>query len=134
METGGIFPQAAQKTLTSREKTMAARTMPHSIRFTGEEWNGVRAAAERRDMTPGAFVREAAARAAAEDLGFDDGRIAPELIELLKKTFRGVHLLTYLKRQESIGLGREEDFRAAAGNARLAQDETLGAGEPGREM
>ena len=112
---------------------MPPRTMPHSIRFTKEEWTNVRAAAERHDMMPGAFVRAAAARAAAEDLGLDGARLTPELIELLKRTFRGIHLLAYLKRQELAGQERDEDFRAAADNARLAQDETLGIGEADRE-
>lgn len=112
---------------------MAPRTMPHSIRFTREEWSEIRAAAERHDMIPGAFVREAAARAAAEGLGSDSAQLTPELIDLLKKTFRGVHLLAYLKRQELIGQGKEEDFRTAADNARLAQADTLGIEEPDQE-
>ena len=78
------------------------------------------------DMMPGAFVREAAARAAAEEFDLEEGRLTPELIELFKRTFRGVHLLAYLKRGELAELGRPGDFERAAESARTVQDETLG--------
>ena len=44
-------------------------------------------------LSPGALVRRAAARAAEDDLGLDGGGLTPELAELIKRTFRGVHLL-----------------------------------------
>ena len=105
---------------------MAARTYPHSIRFTKEEWRAVQEAAERLDMGPGAFVRNAAARAAAGELDLDEGRLTPELVELFKRTFRAAHLLAYLKREELEQLERLEDFTRAAGDARNVQDEMLG--------
>lgn len=105
---------------------MAVRTSPHSIRFSSDEWRAVSEAAERLDMMPGAFVREAASRAAAAGLDLEEGRLTPELIELFKTTFRGVHVLAYLKRQELVGLDRLEDFERAAAHARSLQDETFG--------
>ena len=83
-------------------------------------------AAERLDMMPGAFAREAAVRAAAEELDLDEGRLTPELAELFKRTFRGVHLLAYLKSQELEKTGRTGDFEKAAEAARMVQNETLG--------
>ena len=68
-----------------------------SIRFSEDEWNAVCEAAEQRQMKPAEFVREAAARIAAREIDLNDGRPTPELIELIMRTFRGVHLLTYLK-------------------------------------
>ena len=79
---------------------MAIRRRQHSIRFSNDEWNAIAEAANRNDMTPGEFVREAASRAAAGRLDVKEARMTPELIELLKRTFRGVHILTYLKRRE----------------------------------
>ena len=76
---------------------------PQSTRFTKEDWTNLRAAGERRDLTPGPFVREAAARAAADDAGPGDDGLTPEPIELVKRTFRGVHLLAHLKPQEPAG-------------------------------
>ena len=97
-----------------------------SIRFSNDEWKAVTEAAERNDMTPGAFVRETATRAAAEKLDLDDGRLTPELIELFKRAFRGVHLLAYLKREELDAADRGENFGRAAKAARIAQAETFG--------
>ena len=112
---------------------MAIRTSPHSIRFSSDEWRAVTQAAERLDMMPGAFVREAAARAAAEGLGLDESRLPPELIELFKTTFRGVHVLAYLKRQELVELDRLEDFDRAVEHARSLQDGTLGLDDEAEE-
>ena len=76
-------------------------------------------------MKPAEFVRESAARVAAREIDLDDGRLTPELIELIKRTFRGVHLLTYLKRQEFVALDKEEDFMRAVEAGNVAQSETL---------
>lgn len=105
---------------------MAARTYPHSIRFTNEEWRAVREAAERLDMGPGAFVREAAARAAADELDLDDGRLTPELVELFKRTFRAAHLLALLKHEELERAGKAGDFEKAAEAARILQHRMFG--------
>ena len=113
---------------------MAARTYPHSIRFTNEEWRAVREAAERLDMGPGAFVRDAAARAAAEELDLDESRLTPELVELFKRTFRAAHVLAFLKHEEFEQAGKAGDFEKAVKAARDVQDETLGvADEDGDE-
>lgn len=75
-------------------------------------------------------MRKAAARAAADDLYLYGGGSTPELAELIKRTFRGVHLLAYLKREELDGSDRKDLFHRAAADARVAQDKTLGADEP----
>ena len=112
---------------------MAVRTYPHSIRFSSDEWRAVSEAAERLDMMPGAFVREAAARAAAEGLDLDKGGLTPELFDLFKTTFRGVHVLAYLKRQELVELDRLEDFETAVEHAKSVQEETLGLDDEAEE-
>lgn len=104
---------------------MAIQRSQRSIRFSDGEWDAVVQAAERNDMTPAVFVREAAAYAVAQELDLDDGRLPPELIELFKRTFRGVHLLAYLKREELDTADRGEDFKRAAEAAKIAQDETF---------
>ena len=70
------------------------------------------------------------ARAAADDLYLYGGGLTPELAELIKQAFRGMHLLAYLKYEELDGSDRKDLFDRAAADARTAQDETLGAGEP----
>ncbi|MDE0347214.1 MAG: hypothetical protein OXI66_15755, partial [Boseongicola sp.] len=74
---------------------------------------------------PSSFVRRAAARAAAEDLRLNGGGLTPELAELVKRTFRGVHLLTYLKREELDASGKGTLFDRAAEDARTAQAKAL---------
>ena len=72
-------------------------------------------------------------RVTASRFDLDDGRLAPELIELIMRTFRGVHLLTYLKRAELAARGKENDFERATEAGWIAQSETLDAEEPVRE-
>ncbi len=108
---------------------MAVQRSQHSIRFSDDEWDVVVRAAERNDVTPGAFVRETATRAAAENLDLSDARLTPELIELVKRTFRGVHLLAFLKREELAELGKADDIERAAKAAKVAQSDTLGQDE-----
>ena len=107
------------------EESMAIRSFQHSIRFTKNEWDAVVEAAEKSGITPGSFVRKAAARAAADDLYLYGGGLTPELAELIKRTFRGVHLLTYLRREELDRSGKEDLFDRAAEAARTAQAETF---------
>ena len=74
---------------------------------------------------PGEFVREAAVRVAAEENGLSDVQLTPELIELIKTTFRGVHLLAYLKREELTHTGNWDRFKRATTAAKNAQSKTL---------
>ena len=105
---------------------MAKISFQRSIRFTKAEWDDVVDAAEKAGLTPSTFVRRAAARAAAEDLHVEGGGLTPELAELVKRTFRGVHLLTYLKREELDGSGMGTLFDRAAEDARSAQGKAFG--------
>jgi len=100
---------------------MRLQRFQRSIRFSEAEWNAVTEAAERNDMTPASFVREASARAAADKLDLAEARLTPELIDLIKRTFRGVHVLAYLKFQEA----DEEEFNRAVEAAKTAQAESL---------
>ena len=51
--------------------------------------------------------------------------LTPKLPELIKRAFRGVHLLAYLEHEELTQIGRSEDFESAAEDARTVQHETL---------
>ena len=122
----GIRLAAWQVQAQTGEESMAIRSFQRSIRFTKNEWDAVVEAAEKAGMAPGSFVRKAAARAAADDLYLYGGGLTPKLAELIKRTFRGVHLLAYLKHEELGAAGAVEDFRKAADAAQDAQDDTLG--------
>ncbi len=105
---------------------MPVKRHPHSIRFSQEEWESISRAAAQHEIAPGEFVREAAGRVAAEKNGLSDVVLTPELIELIKKTFRGVHVLAYLKRQELNDIAKLDHLDRAAKAAAIAQSETLG--------
>ena len=87
---------------------------PHPIRFSREELESIARAGARYEIAPGEFVRLAAGRVAAEENGLPDAPLTPELIELIKKTFRGVHVLAYLKREELNDVGSLERLNSAA--------------------
>ena len=104
---------------------MPVKRHPHSVRFSQEEWESITRAAARHEIAPGEFVREAAGRVATEQNGLSDVELTPELIELIKTTFRGVHVLAYLKREQLHLAGEQERFKRAASAAQNAQLRTL---------
>ena len=108
---------------------MPVKRHPHSIRFSQEEWESISRAAAQHEIAPGEFVREAAGRVAAEQNGLSDVQLTPELIELITKTFRGVHVLAYLKREQLELVGEQERFKHAVMAAQTAQLDTLSASE-----
>jgi len=112
---------------------MAIRSYQRSIRFTNNEWDAVIEAAEKAGIAPGSFVRKAAARAAADDLYLYGGGLTPELADLIRRTHRAVHLLTYVKREELAGSKRGELFDRAAEDAHAIQIEVLGTDQSGEE-
>ena len=109
----------------SLENYMTLKRHPHSIRFSREEWKSITRAAAHYEIAPGEYVREAAVRAAAENSGLSDVQLTPELIELIKTTFRGVHVLAYLKREQLDHTGKMQRFNRAVRAAQTAQLETL---------
>ena len=104
---------------------MPVKRHPHSIRFSRDEWESITRAAAQHEIAPGEFVREAAGRVATEKNGLSDVQLTPELIELIKKTFRGVHMLAYLKREQLHLAAEQEGFSRAVQAAQAAQLETL---------
>ena len=100
---------------------MPVKRHPHSIRFSQEEWESISRAAAQYEIAPGEFVREAARRVAAEKNGLSDVQLTPELTELIKTTFRGVHVLAYLKREQLHLAGEQERFKRAVKAAQTAQ-------------
>ncbi len=108
---------------------MPSKRHPRSIRFSREEWQSIARAAVRHETTPGEFVRDAALRVATEENGLSDVQLTPELIELIKTTFRGVHVLAYLKREQLDLAGEQERFKHAVLAAQTAQLDTLSASE-----
>ena len=62
---------------------------------------------------------------------FSDAQFTPELLELIEKTFRGVHVLAHLKREELNEISNQTDFRRAAEAVQIAQSQILDPREIG---
>ncbi|MDE0377897.1 MAG: hypothetical protein OXI20_01505 [Rhodospirillales bacterium] len=56
----------------------------------------------------------------------DDGRLTPELIELIGRDFQGMHLLAHLKREELAAKGGEDAFERVADALERAEAQTFG--------
>ena len=94
-----------------------------SIRFSDAEWKIVEEAASKSDVSPGEFVRDAALAIAEGDVGTDQGALPPGLVSLMESTYRGVFLLTTLKRDEMFRQGRHEELDRMLEDARKSQSE-----------
>ena len=61
-------------------------------------------------MTAAEFVRHAAVSLATRKLGLDSPPIPPETVAQIDRIYRGVYLLSTLKRDEMIREGRRDEF------------------------
>ena len=99
-----------------------------SIRFSDPEWAVVEKAATLRGIAPAEFVRNAAISAASDKSSKDFPSITPEIIELIKRTHRCAYILSTLKRDEMIRVGRGREMDDMVDTARKAQAELLSSG------
>ena len=96
-KTGANPPRNQTKPRTSR-----------SIRFSELEWSSIENAAESRGMTAAEFVRHAAVSLATRKIGLDSPFVPPEILAQIERIYRGVYLLSTLKRDEMLHDGRQE--------------------------
>ncbi len=99
---------------------------PHTIRFSGPEWDRVEAFAGTRGLAPAVFVRYAALAATEAPQDTLPGRLAP----LIETTFRYVFLLATFKRMRMKKLGQGKQLDRVIELSREAQSELL---DPGSE-
>ena len=99
---------------------------PHSIRFSGAEWERVEAVAGRRGLTPAEFVRLAALAATDDVSGLwqNPGRI-DRLAPLIERTFRYSYMLATRMRDDMCANGQDEELNALIDAARALQQELL---------
>lgn len=64
--------------------------------------------------------------APARQIDLDDGRLTPEPIELIRRTFSGMHLPAYLEREELAARSKEDAFKRTAEAGELAEAQTFG--------
>ena len=98
-----------------------ARRTRRNIRFSDPEWKLVEKAAEKRGITPSELVRNAALGIVDSVSQADMNGLSPELIEIIKRTHRGVYFLSTLKRDEMVHAGRGEEMDHLVNEAREAQ-------------
>lgn len=91
----------------SEAKPTESRT-PRSIRFSDSEWAGIENEAKARGMTAAELARHAA-------VSFAEGKLTPnteafplEIAAQIERIYRGVYLLSTLKRDEMIRDGHQE--------------------------
>ena len=98
------------------EKRSHART-PRTIRFSDFEWELVENAARRSGIAAAEFARNAAL-AAAED---KSAAIPPGISAQIERIYRGVYLLSTLKRDEMVREGRQDELDRTMKAARESQ-------------
>ena len=115
-------PTSANTDTDASRKHGDTRTS-RTIRFSDPEWEIVEEAVSRRGGSPAEFVRNAALTMAADPSNTDPGTLPPEIVELIKHTYRGVYLLATLKRDEMVADGRRDEIDSALEGARKSQSE-----------
>ena len=96
--------------------------VPRSIRFSDSEWACIEKEAKARGMTAAEFVRHAAVRLATGKVAANSVIFLPEVAAQIKRIFRGVDLLSMLKRDELIRDGSLEELDLAAEAASESQE------------
>ncbi len=106
------------------EKQTDART-PRAIRFSDAEWEQVKMTAAERGIPAAEFVRNAALSLASDKAGVDSASMLAGTTALIERIYRGVYLLSTLKRDEMIRQGRQGEIDRTMKNARDSQDSIL---------
>lgn len=109
----------------ANEKDTVPRT-PRSIRFSDSEWTAVEQAAKDRGMTAAVLVRHAAMGLAEGRLATDCATPAPGIAAQIERIYRGVYLLSTLKRDEMLREGQKEELDRVMKDARNSQAVLLG--------
>ena len=113
-------PKAAETDANMDEKDAVPR-MPRSIRFSDSEWATVEQASRERGMTAAELVRHAAMSLAEGRHATDSVTLGHGLMAQIERIYRGVYLLSTLKRDEMVGQGRKDELDRIMGGARDSQ-------------
>ena len=99
-----------------QEKRSHART-PRTIRFSDPEWELVENTARRRGIAAAEFIRNAA----LATTGDKSTAIPPGISAQIERIYRGVYLLSTLKRDEMVREGRQDELDRTMKAARDSQ-------------
>lgn len=113
-------PAATKSDELTAEKPAVPRK-PRSIRFSDSEWSGIEREAKARGMTAAELVRHAAVSVAEGKIATDSPSFPPELAAQIERIYRGVYLLSTLKRDEMFLEERQEDYERIRKGAQDSQ-------------
>ncbi len=102
------------------QKQAEPRT-PRSIRFSDSEWGRIEREAKMRGMAAAELVRHAAVNLASGDSSANPASFPPEIAAQIERIYRGVYLLSTLKRDEMLREGEQETLERIAKAARKSQ-------------
>ncbi len=120
-ENGPIEPE----TNDSRDPRQSDVRRTRGIRFSDSEWEEVKTAAEKHGVPAAEFVRDTVLDLARGRTSATSAALPPGLAALIESTYRGVYILTTLKREEMIREGRGEELDEIVQAARNAHADTL---------
>ena len=115
---------AGDSSENSDEKHGESRS-PRSIRFSDSEWTCIEKEARERGMTAAELVRHAALGFATGKLTANSTGFPPEIAAQIERIYRGVYLLSTLKRDELVREGRESELDRTMKDARDSQSALL---------
>ena len=98
---------------------------PRSIRFSDSEWTCIEKEARERGMTAAELVRHAALGFATGKLTANSPGLPPEIAAQIERIYRGVYLLSTLKRDELVRDGRENELDRTMKDAHDSQSALL---------
>ena len=127
-ENGPIEPETNE----SGDPGQGGARRTRGIRFSDSEWEEVKKAAEKHDVPAGKLVRDTVLDLARGRTGAASGALPPSVASLLESTYRGVYILSTLKREEMLREGRDKELNEIVQAARNAQAEALKQSRPGR--
>ena len=112
---------ATNKSGGDSETKPAEPRSPRSIRFSDSEWAGIENEAKARGMSAAELVRHAAVNFAAGKLMPNSIAFPREIGAQIERIYRGVYLLSTLKRDEMVRDGRHEELKQVAKDASDSQ-------------
>lgn len=95
---------------------------PRSIRFADSEWARIEREARARGMSAGEFVRHAAVSFATGRLTANAPAFPSEIAAQIERVYRGVYLLSTLKREQMLREGRQEEYDRIRKDCHKSQD------------
>ena len=110
------------KTGQNSDEKLAESRSPRSIRFSDSEWTCIELEAAERGMTAAELVRHAAVSIAKGKRTANSLPFPPEISAQIERIYRGVYLLSTLKRDEMLREGRQEEIERTMKAARESQD------------